>query len=97
MVGLDVDANESLTDNAMIAYTTGSENVELPTSAAGNKARIFTMTDCFINFGSSGVTADETSLFFEAGTEVMSVPAGDTHSAVQRYTSDGGLYISGVA
>ena len=97
VVGLDTDATEALTDNVVIAYSAGSSSAELPTSAAGNKARIFTMTDCFINFGSSSVTADETSMFFEAGTEIMRVPTGDTHIAVQRYTSDGGLYISGVA
>ena len=92
VVGLDADSVGHLTTNTMIAVTAGSSSVALPT---GTKMRLFSMTDCFINFGDSSVSADETSLFFEAGTEIIS--STGTYIAAQRYTSDGGLYISGVA
>jgi hypothetical protein len=54
------------------------------------------MTDCFINFGDNTVTASDSDMFFEAGTEVLNIPADTTHIAVVRYSLNGGLYISGI-
>jgi hypothetical protein len=92
VVGLDADAVEKLTTNTMIPVTSGSNSIALP---SGTKTRLFAMTDCYINFGTSTVIADDTSMFFEAGTEIMSVGSA-THIAAKRYTSNGGLYISGI-
>ena len=93
VTGLDSTHRTQLTTNVMLPVEAGSSSVALP---AGRMVRLFAMTDCFIEFGSSTVTADNTSLFFEAGTEVMRVPSTATHIAVKRYALNGGLYISGV-
>ena len=93
VTGLDSTHRTQLTTNTMVPVQAGSSNVELP---SGRMVRLFAMTDCFIAFGDATVTADNTSMFFEAGTEVMRVPSGATHVAVKRYALNGGLYISGV-
>ena len=94
IVGLDSEYKYKLNTTKVISYTAGSKSVELPSGSS--KLRLFAMTDCFINFGSSSVSADSSSLFFEAGTEIINIPSATTHIAVQRYTEDGGLYISGI-
>jgi len=93
VTGLGATYKHQLTTNAVIPVQAGSSSLALP---AGRMVRIFAMTDCFIEFGDATVTADNTSMFFEAGTEVMRVPSGATHVAVKRYALNGGLYISGV-
>ena len=93
VVGLDADTLQELTTNVMVQVQGASDSMELP---VGTTARLFSMTDCYINFGTYGVVADETSMFFEAGTEILAVPAAATHIAAKRYTLDGGLYITGV-
>lgn len=90
--GLSASYRHELTTNAVLTYTAGSNSVALP---SGTKARLFAMTDCFIEFGSSSVSATETSTFFEAGTEIMKIPSGATHLAVSRYLTNGALYVSG--
>ena len=79
--------------NAALPVEAGSSAIELP---SGTSVRLFSMTDCFIEFGDASVTATNNSMFFEAGTEVITVPSAATHIAVKRYTLNGGLYISGV-
>ncbi|MGV7235784.1 MAG: hypothetical protein ACQ9ET_05930, partial [Nitrosomonadaceae bacterium] len=93
VVGLDTDALQEITTSTMIEVSAGSNSTALPT---GTTARLFSMTDCYINFGTEGVVADETSMFFEAGTEIIAVPAAATHIAAKRYTTNGGLYITGM-
>lgn len=90
--GLSASYRHELTTNAVLTYTAGSNSVALP---SGTKARLFAMTDCFIEFGSASVSATETSTFFEAGTEIMKIPSGATHLAVSRYLTNGALYVSG--
>ena len=94
ITGLDTDYKNELTTNEVLFYSAASNRVALPT---GNRARLFAMTDCFIEFGTASVVANTSSTFFEAGTEVLTIPATATHIAAVRYTSDGGLYITGVS
>lgn len=93
VTGLDAAHGMQLTTNAVLPVQAGSSNAALP---SGRMVRLFAMTDCYIAFGDSSVTADSGSLFFAAGTEVMRVPSTATHIAAMRYALDGGLYISGV-
>lgn len=93
VTGLDSTYKYTLTTNAVCPVQGGSSNVALP---SGRMVRLFSMTDCYINFGGSTVTSDESSMFFEAGTEVLRVPSGATYIAAVRYALNGGLYISGV-
>ena len=77
----------------VIPVQAGSSSAELP---EGSKMRIFSMTDCFLAFGTSTVEATNSSTFFEAGTEILHVPQSATHIAVKRYTLNGGLYVMGI-
>lgn len=50
--------------------------------------RVASDVDLFLWFGTSGVTADSTGIYFPAGVETISVPAGATHVAqVQNATA----------
>ena len=93
ITGLDTTYKQQLTTNTMTVVESGSNCVELP---SGTYIRLFSMTDCFIEFGDEYTVADNQSMFFEAGTEIVRVPSAATHLAVKRYTLNGGLYISGV-
>jgi hypothetical protein len=90
VVGLDEDYKEELVTNTMIPVSAGSNTTSI---SATSKIRLFSMTDCYIDFNT---TVDDTGLFFEAGTEILEVPAGATDIAAKRYTTDGGLYITGI-
>lgn len=92
--GLSGLYKHTYTTNAVCPALAGSSRIELP---EGRRIRVFSLTDCYINFGDLTVSADETSLFFEAGTEILNVPSGVTHIAAQRYTLDGGIYVSGIS
>ena len=93
VTGLEAPYAFVLTTNTTLHYTAGSNSVALP---SGSNIRLFALTDCFIAFGDSSVSADNTSAFFEAGTEIMKVPTGATHIAAKQYTLGGTLYITGV-
>lgn len=94
VTGLDAGGGLRLTTNVVLPVTAATDSTALP---AGSQVRLFAMTDCYIQFGTSlAVEATTESTFFRAGTETITVPAGATHIAALRYAADGGLYISGV-
>lgn len=64
-----------------------SSNGALPAEAF--VVRVAAVNDCYINFGTSGVTASGTSVFFPKGSELFKVPAGATHMAVIQHTTGG--------
>ena len=78
--------------NVVLPVRAGPSIVLLPSNST--KIRLFSMTDCRIEF--EGV-ADDNSMLFQAGTEILSVPSGATYISAKRYSLDGGLYISGVS
>jgi len=93
VTGLDSAYRYTLTTSTEVAIAAGANTVALP---AGRMVRLTALSDCYIRFGTEGVVADNKSLFFEAGSEVMRVPSGATYISVMRYTTNSGLYISGV-
>ena len=93
LVGLTEGSFQTLTTNETILCTSSSARVTLP---SGKRMRLFSMADCRLEFGDSAVVADDASLLFQAGTEILTVPSGVTYIAAKRDISDGGLYISGV-
>ena len=90
--GLDTVYKTQLTTNKVLPYTAGSSNIALP---SGSSVRLFSTTDCQIEFGDNLVSANSNSLFFAAGTEYINIPSGAMYIAAIRYSVDGGLYITG--
>jgi len=95
VTGLDGVYKYTYTGETIVSSVLAGSSL-LPLPSNSTKLRVFSMTDCFIKFGDSSVIADNTSMFFGAGTEIMRIPSGATHIAVKRYALNGGLYISGV-
>jgi hypothetical protein len=94
ITGINNSYKFTYTTNTVLPVQGGSSNIELPSTST--RVRLFSMTDCFINFGDNTVTASDSDMFFEAGTEVLNIPADATHIAAVRYSLNGGLYISGI-
>lgn len=92
----------ALSGDRVTASVTGSSNtVALPASALKKNrsvVRLSATTDCFINFGGSGVVAaiDNTSTLFPKGVETLTVPVGADHIAVIQIAASGTLQVETV-
>jgi hypothetical protein len=78
-----------LAPGATVTLTAGaaSTNVALPPDDF--VLRVAAVNDCYINFGTAGVTASGTSMFFPKGSELFALPNGATHMAVIQHTTGG--------
>jgi|8_EtaG_2_1085327.scaffolds.fasta_scaffold00491_9 hypothetical protein len=80
---------------ASIAVAVGTASVALPTDAdPGTIIRIACDTNCYIAFGTSGVTAASTDALFVNGVEYFQVPDGASHMAAIRVSADGVLRVT---
>ncbi len=65
--------------NVIVAIGAASANVALPTGA--EVVRISAPVNCYIKFGTAGVTATGNDPAMNTGAEVFRVPTGATHIA----------------
>jgi len=77
------------------ATTTGvSATLALPAGLVkGEVARISATKDCYIEFGTAGVTATTSSTLFPAGVEYLVTPPEVTHIAVLQVAESGRFQI----
>lgn len=74
-----------------VASGLSSASVALP---AGRVFRIHCDQACYINFGTSGVTAASSDMPFDAGVEIMAVAEPNTHIAAIQNTTAGTVTIT---
>lgn len=77
-----------------VALTAGaaSVNAALPTNC--EVIRVACINDCYVNFGTAGVTASGAHMLFTKGSELFDVPAGATHVAVIQHTTGGAVTVT---
>jgi hypothetical protein len=101
--GLPIQTLAPSGDRITLAITGSSLQSAVPTSALtkgtgqnvapGKPLRISATVDCYINFGTSAAVvaaADNTSILFPAGVEVVRLPYTATNVAVIEATATGG-------
>lgn len=84
---------------ATSALTVGtpSASVALPTGVTAQTViRVSCNTDCYIELGTSGVTATTSSPLFLAGVEYITVAPNQTHIAALQVSSGGVLTVTEV-
>jgi len=74
---------------ATLTLTAGAASSSGALPAEAFVVRVAAVNDCYIAFGTSGVTASGTSVFFPKGSELFKVPATATHMAVIQHTTGG--------
>ena len=75
-----------------VASGLSSANQVLPTNT--RVFRVHADQACFLNFGTAGVTASNTSMPFDAGVEIIAVPEPYTHIAAIQNSAAGTVTIT---
>jgi hypothetical protein len=100
LTGLSIDLKPYMTTTVVGAVGPTSKSVALP---AGTRVRITAMEDCYVLFGDSTIeVTNETGMYFEAGTEIVSkldptTHIGYTHMAFIRHQNNGAIHVTGIA
>lgn len=96
LTGMSTALTYELGVTDQLAYSAATDNIALPTN--NGYVRVYAPTDCYIVFGiGSGTTSSTTTgTFFEAGTEILKVPASATYIAMVQYSIAASAYITGM-
>lgn len=85
---------QALTPNLAVNGTVGAVSASLVLPPECDYVRVASVNDCYIRFGTSGVTAAGTDIFFPKGSEVLGVPEGATHLAYIQHTTGGVISVT---
>lgn len=85
----------SVSGQTSVSFSGTTASVALPTGT--RVFRIHADQACYLNFGTSGVTATTSNMPFDAGVEILGVAEGNTHVAAIQNSTGGTLTITPMA